>query len=354
MLDRPDKLCFASDYMEGAHPLILECLVSTNMEQTGGYGSDHHSEHARELIRKACAAPSAEVQFLVGGTQANACVIGCVLRAWQGVIAASTGHVSQHEAGAIEFGGHKVMELPGDEGKLVADQVETFVTAFERDQNREHMVAPGMVYISQPTEYGTLYSLAELEALAAVCRAHGMRLYVDGARLAYALSTPQNDVTLTDIARLCDVFSIGGTKCGCLFGEAVVVPDPALIPHFLTQIKQRGALLAKGRVAGVQFEVLFEDGLYERIGSEAIERATRIRNRLREVGVVLPIDSPTNQVFLQLDDECLERLGRDVEYSFWEKLDATTTVIRLATSWATRAENVDRLLELLWRLGSDD
>lgn len=339
-------LCFASDYMEGAHPRIMERLVSTNMEHTGGYGSDPHSEHARDLIRKACATPDAEVQFLVGGTQANACVIGCILRAWQGVIAATTGHVSQHEAGAIEFGGHKVLELSGFQGKLSADKVEAFVSAFEHDENRDHMVSPGMVYVSQPTEYGTLYSLEELEALSATCRAHNMLLYADGARLAYALSAPQNDVTLADLARLCDAFYIGGTKCGCLFGEAVVVPDPKTIPHFFTQIKQRGALLAKGRVAGVQFEVLFEDGLYGRIGADAVEQATRIRRRLQEAGISAPVDSPTNQVFLQVDDTWLARFGQQVEYSFWEKPNATQTVIRLATSWATRAEDVDRLLEL--------
>lgn len=347
MQNHAERLCFASDYMEGAHPQVLERLVDTNMEQTSGYGSDPHSERARNLIRKACAAPDAEVQFLVGGTQTNACVIGCVLRAWQGVIAATTGHVSQHEAGAIEFGGHKVLELPGTQGKLSADQVEAFVVGFERDENRDHMVSPGMVYISQPTEYGTLYSLAELEKMSDTCRAHNMLLYVDGARLAYALATPQNDVTLADLARLCDAFYIGGTKCGCLFGEAVVVPNPTTVPHFFTQIKQRGALLAKGRVAGVQFEALFEDGLYERMGADAIELASRIRRRLCEAGIALPIDSPTNQVFLHVDDDWLLRFGQRVEYSFWEKPNATQTVIRLATSWATRAEDVDRLLALL-------
>jgi threonine aldolase len=341
------RLSFASDYMEGAHPAILERLVQTNMEQTPGYGSDAHSERAADLIRVACAAPRAEVRFLAGGTQANACVIGCALRPWQGVVAASTGHVSTHEAGAIEFGGHKVLELPAVDGKISAAQVEAYAAQWEQDDNREHMVMPGMVYVSQPTEYGTLYSLDELEGLSRACHAHDMLLYVDGARLAYALATPGNDVTLPDLARLCDAFYVGGTKCGCLFGEAVVVPDPTTIPHFFTQIKQRGALLAKGRIAGIQFEVLFEDGLYERIGASAVQEATRIRERLAACGLEQPIASPTNQVFVLAEDAWLARFGERVEYSFWEKSDAGHTVIRLATSWATRHEDVDALLSLL-------
>ncbi len=340
-------LSFASDYLEGAHPAILDRLVQTNMEQTPGYGTDAHSERARELIRAACGVPQAEVRFLVGGTQANACVIGCALRPWQGVVAASTGHVSAHEAGAIEFGGHKVMELPAVNGKIDAAQVEAYVGRWENDDNRDHMVMPGMVYVSQPTEYGTLYTRDELEGLSRVCHDHDMLLYVDGARLAYALAAPSNDVTLPDLARLCDAFYLGGTKCGCLFGEAVVVPDPTTIPHFFTQIKQRGALLAKGRIAGIQFEVLFEDGLYERIGAMAVQEATRIRKRLEACGLTQPIESPTNQVFVLAEDAWLARFGQHVEYSFWEKPDAGHTVIRLATSWATRGEDVDALLELI-------
>ena len=377
------KLFFASDYQEGCHPAILERLAATNLEHAVGYGYDPHSEHARALIREACAAPNAEIQFLVGGTQANEVVISCALRPWQAVVAATSGHVSVHEAGAIEAGGHKVIELPEHDGKIGAAQVEACATAWETDGNRDHMVQPGMVYVSQPTECGTLYTRAELEALASACHAHGMLLYLDGARLAYALAAPENDVTLVNLARLCDVFYIGGTKCGALFGEAVVVPDPATIPHFFTQIKQHGALLAKGFVTGKQFEVLFEDRpqadgpradgtqhgpqadgtqhgpqadgtqrrtqgrLYERLGQPAIAAARRIKAALGEKGIPVCMENPTNQTFLVADSALLARLDGRVEYGFWERLDAEHTVIRLATSWATSEQDVDDLLALL-------
>ena len=343
-------LHFASDYQEGAHPAIMERLAATNLEQSPGYGTDGHTARAAALIREACCAPEAEIHLLVGGTQANATVIGCALAPWQGVIAPATGHVSIHEAGAIEAGGHKVMELPATCGKISAAQVDAFATCWEQDGNHDHMVQPGMVYISQPTEYGTLYTLAELEALSAVCRAHGLSLFVDGARLAYALAVPENDVTLPDLARLTDVFYIGGTKCGCLFGEAVVIPRPGLIPHFFTQIKQRGALLAKGRINGVQFEVLFEDvadPLYRRLGQVAIDAAARIRSAIREAGIPFALETPTNQLFITLDDDALARLGAQVEYSFWETAGPGFTTIRLATSWATREEDVDALIHVL-------
>ena len=342
-----ERLFFASDYQEGALPQVMDALLAANLEQNPGYGADAHSEHARELIRQACGTPGAEVRFLAGGTQANATVIGCALRPWQTVIAASTGHIATHEAGAIEAGGHKVVELPHALGKISAAQVEAYASAFEADANRDHMPAPGMVYVSQPTEYGTLYTRAELEALSAACRAHGLLLYVDGARLAYALATPENDVGLARLGALADAFYIGGTKCGCLFGEAVVLPDPATIPHFFTQVKQRGALLAKGFVAGVQFEALFADGLYGRLGAGAVEGARRIRARLDERGIPQPIASPTNQTFLTLDDARAAKLAERVEYSFWERADEGHTVIRLATSWATTPQAVDELLGLL-------
>lgn len=341
------RLAFASDYQEGAHPRILERLTSSNLEHNLGYGADAHSERARDLIRSACGTPCAEIQFLAGGTQTNATVIGCALRPWQAVIAADTGHISTHEAGAIEFGGHKVMELPHVLGKISAQQVEALATRWEHDDNRDHMPAPGMVYISQPTEYGTLYTRDELEALSATCHAHDLLLYVDGARLAYALATPENSVGLADLGRLADAFYLGGTKCGCLFGEAVVVPNPATIPHFFTQIKQRGALLAKGFVTGIQFETLFEDRLYERLGAEAVILAERIRAHARTRGLPMPIDSPTNQTFLTLDVETLARLSERVDYSFWEQADDEHTVIRLATSWATSEGDIEQLLELL-------
>ena len=255
------KLNFASDYMEGAHPQILQRLLETNLEKTAGYGFDKYSEAAREKIRKACEAPEAEIFFLVGGTQTNATVIDALLCSYQGVIAAETGHISTHESGAIEHSGHKVLALPGENGKLSAETVRACLDTYRLDENRDHTVMPGMVYISQPTEYGTLYSLAELEALNGVCRAAGIPLYLDGARLASALACPENDAHLPDLARLCDAFYIGGTKCGALFGEAVVFPKKNTVPHFFTIVKQHGALLAKGRIAWMQFDALFTDGL---------------------------------------------------------------------------------------------
>lgn len=347
MAREDSRVHFVSDYMEGAHPEILRRLVDTNMEQTAGYGLDEHSEHARELIREACSCPDADVFFLVGGTQANATTIDAMLMPWQGVVAPATGHVSLHEAGAIEWGRHKVMELPAEDGKIAAAQVEEFVHLREIDASRDHMVEPGLVYVSQPTEYGTLYSLAELEAIAGVAHAHGLKFYIDGARLAYALAAPGNDVGLPDLARLCDAFYIGGTKCGALFGEAVVVPQGGSIPHFFTQIKQHGALLAKGRVTGIQFEVLFEDGLYGRIGMPAIEQAQRIRAALDEKGYAQYIASPTNQTYVVVDGTVLSRLDGRVEYDTWEHLVDGRTVIRLATSWATQPQAVDRLIEAL-------
>ena len=342
-----EKLYFASDYMEGAHPAILKRLLETNMEHTAGYGLDEYSEAAREKIRAACHAPEAGVFFLVGGTQTNATVIDALLRPWEGVVAAETGHISVHEAGAIEFGGHKVLTLPQNDGKITAAQAARCFDAWRQDENRDHLVMPGMVYISQPTEYGTLYSLAELEALGEVCRQAGMRLYMDGARLAYALACPANDATLPDIARLCDAFYIGGTKCGALFGEAVVFPKPDAAPHFFTIVKQHGALLAKGRIAGLQFDTLFTDGLYESIGKGAVDAADRIRAALRAKGYDQPFVAPTNQVFIALDPEQASALSERVEMGFWENLDGGRVVMRLATSWATADGDVDRLIQLL-------
>ena len=342
-----DKLCFASDYMEGAHPAILKRMLETNLEHTAGYGMDPYSESAREKIRAACQAPEADVFFLVGGTQTNATVIDALLRPWQGVVAAETGHIATHEAGAIEFAGHKVLTLPQREGKLSAADVAGCVDAWRRDDNREHMVMPGMVYISQPTEYGTLYSLSELEALSAVCREAGIPLYLDGARLAYALATPSNDVALPDLARLCDAFYIGGTKCGALLGEAVVFPRRSTAPHFFTLVKQHGALLAKGRVAGIQFDTLFTDGLYDAIGKSAIAAADRIRRALDEKGYAQAIPSPTNQIFVVLSPEKAKALSRRVEMGFWENLGDGRVVMRLATSWATTDGDVDGLIEAL-------
>ena len=342
-----DKLFFASDYMEGAHPKILERLAETNMVSTIGYGDDIYSEHARELIRKACDADDAEVFFLVGGTQTNAVVIDSVLKQYQGVMAPETGHVSTHEAGAIEFTGHKVITLPQKDGKLSADDIKAYIDNYNSDENREHLVMPGMVYISQPTESGTLYSLEELTAISKVCNEYEVPLYLDGARLAYALACPENDVTLPDIARLCDAFYIGGTKCGALLGEAVVIPKKGLIPHFFTLIKQHGALLAKGRVTGIQFEALFTDDLYMKIGKNAIDAAAKIKAALSDKGYEFAFYSPTNQIFIVLTEEEKARLEEKIVMGFWETLPDSRIVMRIATSWATTEENVEKLISLL-------
>lgn len=341
------RISFASDYLEGAHPAILKRLSETNMLQTAGYGFDEFSESARAKIRKACDAPEADIFFLIGGTQTNATVIDAILHSYEGVLAADTGHVSVHEAGAIEFGGHKVLTIPHVNGKLTAKGIESYVQAFYADANHDHMVAPGMVYLSQPTEYGTLYSLAELTAISKVCHEHHLPLYLDGARLAYALACGENDVTLPDIARLCDAFYIGGTKCGALFGEAVVFPKHDFVPHFFTITKQHGALLAKGRIAGIQFDTMFTDGLYTKIGQAAIEAADKVRKALRAKGYRFALENPTNQIFIVLTKEKCAELEKEVELGFWENLDEDHTVMRIATSWATTDEHVDRLLELL-------
>jgi len=342
-----EKLSFASDYLEGAHPGILARLAEINFQKNTGYSMDVHCAAAREKIRSACACPDGEVHFLTGGTQTNAMIIKYLLPAYQGVIAPVSGHIATHEAGAIEHGGHKVMTVPEYNGKLTASDVEKLVKTFCADGNREHMVMPGMVYVSQPTESGTLYSLAELEAISKVCRENDLYLYVDGARLAYALACPANDVKLPDLARLCDVFYIGGTKCGALMGEAVVFPKPGLIPHFYTLTKQHGAMLAKGWLLGVQFDVLFADGFYEAIGENAVQFADAIRQKVTQKGWKLCFGSPTNQVFVELPDALLRKLEEKVSVSFWEKTDENHTIVRLATSWATRSEDVEKLLLVL-------
>ena len=342
-----NRLSFASDYLEGAHPAILQRLVETNLVKSAGYGADEYSESARNKIRTACRAPEADVFFLVGGTQTNATVIDAVLHSYQGVITAETGHISVHEAGAIEAGGHKVLPLPHQNGKLSAQNIRIALDRYWKDETHEHMVMPGMVYLSQPTEYGTLYSLSELKEISEICHQNQIALYVDGARLAYALACPENDVTLPDLAALCDAFYIGGTKCGALFGEAVVLPRHHFIPHFFTIIKQHGALLAKGRIAGIQFDTLFTDNLYERIGQTAIDAADRIRKSLVEKGYRLTIPSPTNQIFIELEKQQLAVLSDKVELGFWENLDENRIVMRIATSWATRQEDVDRLIACL-------
>ncbi|MGN0070704.1 MAG: threonine aldolase family protein [Atopobiaceae bacterium] len=342
-----EKLDFSSDYLEGCEDSIMERLVATNHEKSAGYGLDEHSLHAQRLIKYACGTPDAEVFFLVGGTQTNEVAISALLAPWEGVIAATTGHIAVHEAGAIEAGGHKVLELPGHDGKLAAADVDEFMRLWEKDGNRDHMVQPALIYISEPNEYGLLYSKAELEALRKVADAHGLKIYCDGARLAYALAAPENDVALEDLAHLTDAFYIGGTKCGALFGEALVFPRPELVPHFFTFMKQCGALLAKGRLLGVQFEAFFEDGLYGRIGRPAIAQARRISSAFEEAHISLAHPTQTNQVFPILSDSQAKLLGEVALASFWEKPDEDHTVVRLATSWATKDEDAEALVRAL-------
>ncbi len=337
---------FVNDYSEGAHPKVLDALVRSNSEPLSGYGTDRYTASAKEKICEACGC-DADVWLLAGGTQTNQIVIDAMLHATEGVIAAETGHVASHEAGAIEYSGHKVLTLPHTDGKLSADTVRAFLETFYGDDNHEHMVFPGMVYISHPTEFGTLYTKAELEALHAVCTDYAIPLYLDGARLGYALACDQSDVTLTDIAALCDVFYIGGTKVGALCGEAVVFTKHNTPRRFMTVIKQHGALLAKGRLLGVQFDALFTDGLYSQIGKNALEAAAKIREALTQKGYPLYVASPTNQLFPILSDEQLADLSKHVAYSFWERLADGRTVIRLATSWATTDEAVKALISYL-------
>ena len=334
---------FESDYIAGAHPDVLKAIADTNLEQLPGYGADRYCDSAKEKIRAACACPAAEVEFLVGGTQTNAVVISTLLKDYEGVIAADTGHVATHEAGAIEYSGHKVLALPHVNGKLEAQTVCEWVERFYADGNHEHMVFPGMVYISHPTEYGTLYSKAELEELSAVCRRYDMPLFLDGARLAYGLASKETDVTLPDIARLCDVFYIGGTKCGALCGEAVVFTKNNRPDQFLALKKQRGALLAKGRLLGVQFDALFTDDLYFRIGEYAIEKAEELKAIFSNHRIEIYLPSPTNQQFIILSNERAEKLQDTVSVSFWEELNETHTIFRLATSWSTTEEDLKAL-----------
>ena len=340
-------LYFMSDYTEGAHPKLLKKLCAENLVSMPGYGDDAACASAKEKIRAAFHRDDLQICFLTGGTQTNLVVISTMLRRYEAVVAAKTGHVSVHEAGAIEYTGHKVIELEAADGKLDAGVLAAYLETYYADANHEHMPFPGMVYISHPTEYGTLYSRAELDALSAVCRRYEIPLYLDGARLGYGLMAYDTDVGVDDIVRCCDVFYIGGTKVGALCGEALVFTRQNMPAHFLTLIKQQGALLAKGRVLGMQYDALFTDGLYWTISRHAIDMAMALKAAFREKGYPLYIDSPTNQQFVLLTDEQMARLGRDVAFSFWEKPDAEHTVVRFATSWATRPEDVEALKALL-------
>ncbi|MBO5693633.1 MAG: low specificity L-threonine aldolase [Tidjanibacter sp.] len=340
-------LHFESDYMAGAHPEVLQRLIDTNLQQTVGYGADPYTARAKALIREACGAPEAQVHFLVGGTQTNATVIDGLLARHEGVLAAESGHISVHESGAIEATGHKVLTLPQYEGKVRAEDVAHYIDEFYRDDTYEHMVAPGMLYISFPTEYGTLYSLEELKALSEVCHTREIPLYIDGARLGYALGAEECDVTLGDLARLADVFYIGGTKVGALFGEAVVVTNPKLLPHFFPLIKQHGALLAKGRLLGVQFEALFSNGLYEQIGRKATSLALRLREGFERLGYSAVVNSPTNQQFFRLPNRVIDALMPHAGFEYWGPRGATESTVRFVTSWNTTDQDITDLLSLL-------
>ena len=340
-------LSFECDYNVGAHPLILQRLIETNFEAQPGYGEDAYTASAKQKIKTACSRENLDVHFLAGGTQTNRIVIDSMLHPVQGVIAATTGHVAAHEAGAIEASGHKVLTVPGHDGKVHADEVEALIKVFYNDASYTHMVFPGMVYVSHPTEYGTLYTKDELTALSKVCRKYGIPLFLDGARLGYGLMSEGTDITLGDLCDLCDVFYIGGTKVGALCGEAVVFTKGNTPAHFFTFIKQNGALLAKGRLIGVQFDVLFTDGLYFKLGKNAIDMARELRRICAEKGYKTYLDSPTNQQFFILENEKCASLAKHVRFSEWERPDEQHTVIRLATSWATTKEDLAALAEVL-------
>ncbi|MDY5025760.1 MAG: low specificity L-threonine aldolase [Oliverpabstia sp.] len=340
-------LSFECDYTEGAHEKILQRLIEVNREHLSGYGSDRYCESAKEKIRRECQCSDAEISFLVGGTQTNAVVIDAMLKSYEGVVAVKTGHVNAHEAGAIEYTGHKVLEVPQHEGKMDAGELETYLDSFWKDDNYEHMVFPGMVYISHPTEYGTLYSKKELSDLSSVCRKYKIPLYMDGARLGYGLMSKKTDVTLPMIADFCDVFYIGGTKVGALCGEAVVFTKNNMPAHFLTIVKQHGALLAKRWLLGLQFDTLFTDNLYYEISRHAIEMAEVLKDGFEKKGYSFFLESPTNQQFIILENQQMERLKDKVTFSYWEKVDEHHTVVRFATSWATTKEDIEKLINLI-------
>ncbi len=339
-------ISFESDYNNGCHEAILNRLSATNNERATGYGLDDFCNAARDKVRQACGAPDADVFFLVGGTQTNATVIDAMLSGYQGVLSVETGHINVHESGAIEFGGHKVLALPSHDGKMDADELRRWLEAFYADIAYEHMVFPGMVYITFSTEMGSIYSRDELQAISDVCKQYKLPLFIDGARLGYGLMAEGCDVTIQQLAALCDVFYIGGTKCGALCGEAVVFPQGNAPAHFFTIVKQHGALLAKGRLLGIQFDVLMEDGLYFKIARHAVEQAMRLRDAFVAKGYDMYSNSPTNQQFVLLDKETIARLEKDFVFEQWFPVDDKMNC-RFVTSWATRPEDVDALIDAL-------
>lgn len=347
MKGRFELLYFASDYMEGATPEIISGLSEINQKKFPGYGTDEYCALAAGKIRKACDCPQASVYFTVGGTQTNAAVIGGILKSWQGVVCAASGHINTHEAGAIEHSGHKVITLPEHDGKICPGELKEYLDSFFADENREHMTEPGMVYISHPTEYGTLYTAEELRQLHEVCSKWEIPLYMDGARLGYGLVSPYTDVDLMLIAKMCDIFYIGGTKTGALFGEAVVVPEGKYLKRFPTILKQYGGLLAKGWLIGFQFDILFTDGLYLKIARHGVDLAQKLQKALKEAGYTLMTQSPTNQIFVILNNSQKDRLKELVSFSFWERLDEEHTAVRFALSWASKEKDVDELICLM-------
>ena len=346
-MEKISQLHFECDYSRGAHPDVIRALVDSNMEVSPGYGLDPYCDEARRLILEECGLDCGLVAFMVGGTQTNATVIDALLRQWQGVVCAEEGHINVHEAGAIEASGHKVIALPAFDGKLTSEALRSYLESYYADETHEHIVEPGAVYISQPTELGTLYSLDELTRLSEVCREYSIPLFADGARLIYALAAPDSDVGLRDMARLCDVFYIGGTKAGLLFGEAVVCPSEELLPHFFSQMKRHGALLAKGRLLGVQFKALFESGLYREIGSNGISTASRLREGLLALGLEETIASPTNQLFFHLPNELIDAISPSVGFSLWGPRGESSSTVRFVTDWSTTEADVDALISLI-------
>lgn len=335
---------FNSDYTEGCHPAILARLAETNLEQTTGYGMDDYCAQAAEKIKEACQAPNADVHFLVGGTQTNVTVISAALRPYQGAITAASGHINVHETGALEACGHKCLTLESADGKLTAQQIAACVDGHFADGSAEHMVQPKLVYISNPTELGTIYKHEELCEISRVCRKRGIYLFVDGARLGYGLACRENDMTLADIAELADVFYIGGTKVGALFGEAVVITNDELKKDFRYSIKQHGGMLAKGRLLGIQFLTLFEENRYFEISAHAARLAEKLRDELADMGVTFFVDSPTNQQFPILPDAVLTELEKKYVYEYQKRVDERHSAVRFCTSWATKEENVDALI----------
>ena len=336
---------FNCDYLEGTHPRILQALAETNMVQTCGYGEDEYCEAAREAIKKVCKCENAQVHFLVGGTQANLTVISSILRPHQAVLCVKEGHINVHETGAIEATGHKVLAIEGKDGKLSADQILEQHKLHWEDGSHEHIAQPKLVYISNPTELGTIYTKSELEAIRKACDECNLYLFLDGARLGYGLMSKDNDMTIEDIAKNCDVFYIGGTKVGALFGEAVVITNPALQEDFRYIIKQKGGMLAKGRLLGIQFLELFKDGLYFEISAHAMRMAEILKEGLNELGYKFYANSPTNQQFVIVPDKKLQELDAKYSYEYQMRYDAENSVVRFCTSWATKEEHVRQLLE---------